>query len=202
MIIGIIVLLIALLLALLMAITAYYLWGMAVAEERTPQRGTPSDGELALPAPERPIEAPPQPLGFGLGSGAYFDSDVWEDEEAATEVAVLPPSAPAPPPSRLTPMMSFGALEDADDQATEVMDASANAELAAALRAAQAEEIPSFGERGGAYFDDDWDEEEAPTAVMTGDVAAKYAEMLLDADEDEDGDDPVGPGRVVAKKDR
>lgn len=187
-----------LLAVILLATAGYYLWG---ASGRADLQGAhasmrPPTDELDLPPPERPVEAPPMALDRGLG-GAFFDGD-WEEDEAATEVASMPQMAPSgPPPAGLTPMMSFGALHDADEQATEVMDASSNAELQAALEAARAEEIPNFGDRGGAYFDDDWDDDEAPTAVMTGDMADRYEELLREAE----SETPAGPGRVVAKKD-
>lgn len=203
-VLGVIMLLVVALVVVLLLWAAVALMGREPEPVPMPVSMPEPSEELLLPPPETPVEAPPQPLDRGLIGGAFMDSSWDDDDEAATEVAVLPPSAPPPPPPSpgLTPM-SLDALEDADEQATEVLDANANAELAAALRAAREEEIPSFGDasfgdRGGAYFDDDWDEEEAPTAVMTGDMADVYAEMLLD--DDDDDEPPSGPGRVVAKK--
>lgn len=138
---------------------------------------TEEDLDLDLPEPVIPGVAPISPLADGLGGGAFFSPE-WEDDEAATEVAVRAPIAEAPPP----PFSSLE-VEDADMAATEVLDPATNPDLDAAIRAAVGSD--DLGGPEGAYFDDDWDEEEAPTAIMTDDMASKFADMLFDDEEDD-----------------
>ena len=126
-------------------------------------------------------------------SGAFFD-DSWEESEAATEVAVMPssgaasPFLPPPPPKEVL---------EADEQATEVLDAEQSALISAALGSpyddldiAPADDAATVVEpveepAAGTFFDQ-WDDSEAPTALMTDDIADQFAEMLLLEDEDED----------------
>ena len=134
--------------------------------------------DLELPPPEFPGSAPIAPLSDALGGGAFFSAD-WEEDEAATEVAVRAPIAEAPPP----PIDAFESL-DADNAATEVVDPSAYPQLEAAIRGASTAE--SLDSPSGAYFDDEWDDDEAPTAIMTDELASNFADMLFDDDDDDD----------------
>jgi hypothetical protein len=137
---------------------------------------TEDDCDLDLPPPVIEGSAPIAPLSDALGGGAFFSAD-WEEDEAATEVAVRAPIADAPPP----PMDPFEGL-DADNAATEVVDPAAYPQLEAAIRGTSTAE--SLDPPSGAYFDDEWDDEEAPTAIMTDELASNLADLLFDDDDD------------------